>query len=33
MQAPYGDDFEVKNGDLGLENTYFLNIFPGRSIP
>jgi len=24
-QAPYGDDFEVKNGGLRLENAYFWN--------
>ncbi len=33
LRASYGDDFVVKNGSLRLENTYFWNIFPGRSIP
>ena len=33
LRTPYGEDFEVKNGGLRLENTYFWNIFPGRSIP
>ena len=28
----YGDDFEVKNGGLRLENIYFSNIFPDISI-
>jgi len=29
---PYGNDFEVKNGGLRLENAYFWNIFPDISI-
>ncbi len=28
----YGDDFEVKNGGLRLENNYSWNIFPDISI-
>lgn len=31
-QAPYVNDFEVKNGDKRLENTYPWNIFPDISI-
>jgi len=31
-ELPYGEDFEVKNGGLRLENTYYWNIFPGISI-
>jgi hypothetical protein len=27
-QAPYGDNFDVKNGGLRLENTYFWNVYP-----
>ncbi len=33
LRVPYGGDFGVKNGSLRPENTYFWNIFPGRSIP
>jgi len=28
----YGEDFEVKNGGLRVENAYSWNIFPGISI-
>jgi hypothetical protein len=27
-----GEDFDVKNGDLRLENTYLWNTLPGISI-
>jgi len=30
--APYGKDFDVKNGCLRLENTYLWNIFTDISI-
>ncbi len=26
-QAPYQDDFAPKNGVIGLENTYFWNVY------
>ena len=29
--VPYGEDFDVKNGCLRLENTYLWNIFPDIS--
>ena len=32
LRASYSDDFEVKNGSLTLENTYFWNIFPDISM-
>jgi hypothetical protein len=28
LRVPCVEDLEVKNGDLGLENTDFWNIFP-----
>ena len=31
-QAPYGDDFDLKNGGLRFENIYLWNIFPDISI-
>ncbi len=31
-EALYGDDFEVKNGGLRLENTYLWDVFPDISI-
>lgn len=31
-RVPYGDDFDLKKGDLMLENTYFWNTFPEISI-
>ena len=32
LRTPYGEDFEVKNGGLRLENTYSWNIFRDISI-
>ena len=31
-ELPYGEDFEVKNGGLRVENAYSWNIFPDISI-
>ena len=27
-ELPYGEDFEIKNSGLRLENTYFWNVYP-----